>query len=173
MPGRNATDAIQRLLDQGIDAWMLSEALIGVHAQRLVQRLCSACRMSRPAKEAEVEEWANAHLAAAGNDPTGEEREALQRSWVERWGREGRLRRYQSPGCERCDSTGSRRRTAVHELLGVGKEMRRLMRAGAPAWNLQRQAVKDGMKTLRQDAIEKMLAGLVSQDEVRRVGADI
>ena len=47
------------------------------------------------------------------------------------------------------------------------------MRAGAPAWNLQRQAVKDGMKTLRQDAIEKMLAGLVSQDEVRRVGADI
>jgi type II secretory ATPase GspE/PulE/Tfp pilus assembly ATPase PilB-like protein len=173
MPGRNATDAIQRLLDQGIDAWMLSEALIGVHAQRLVQRLCSACRMSRPAKEAEVEEWLNAHLGASGHDPTGEEREALQRSWVERWGREGRLRRYQSPGCERCDSTGSRRRTAVHELLGVGKEMRRLMRAGAPAWNLQRQAVKDGMKTLRQDAIEKMLAGLVSQDEVRRVGADI
>jgi len=173
MPGRNATDAIQRLLDQGIDAWMLSEALIGVHAQRLVQRLCSACRMSRPAKEAEVEEWLNAHLGASGHDPTGEEREALLRSWVERWGREGRLRRYQSPGCERCDSTGSRRRTAVHELLVVGKEMRRLMRAGAPAWNLQRQAVKDGMKTLRQDAIEKMLAGLVSQDEVRRVGADI
>ncbi len=173
MPGRNATDAIQRLLDQGIDAWMLSEALIGVHAQRLVQRLCSACRMSRPAKEAEVEEWANAHLAASGNDPTGEEREALMRSWVERWGREGRLRRYQSPGCDRCDSTGSRRRTAVHELLVVGKEMRRLIRAGAPAWNLQRQAVKDGMKTLRQDAIEKMLAGLISQDEVRRAGADI
>jgi len=51
--------------------------------------------------------------------------------------------------------------------------MRRLLRAGAPAWNLQRQAMKDGMRTLRQDACEKMLSGQIGLDEVRHIALDI
>jgi type II secretory ATPase GspE/PulE/Tfp pilus assembly ATPase PilB-like protein len=51
----------------------------------------------------------------------------------------------------------------------VSRELRRLIRAGAPSWNLQRQAMKDGMHTLRQDAVDKMLGGLLSMDEVRTV----
>ena len=51
----------------------------------------------------------------------------------------------------------------------VSRELRRMIRAGAPAWNLHRQALQEGLCTLRQDAVEKMLAGLVSLDEVRGV----
>ena len=57
----------------------------------------------------------------------------------------------------------------MHELLVVNREMRRLIRAGAPAWNLLRQAQIDGLRTLRQDAVEKMLGGLTSLDEVKTV----
>ena len=54
-------------------------------------------------------------------------------------------------------------------MLVINREIRRLIRAGAPAWNIQRQGLVDGMRTLRQDAVEKMLAGLTSMEEVRTV----
>lgn len=173
VPARSAADALMRLLDQGVQPWDLADALLGVHSQRLVRRLCSACRMSRPAKDNEIEEWLDAYLYGSHVDDLAAERQAVQRGWVERFGREGKLRRFQSPGCERCGSTGHRSRTAVHEVLVVGREIRRLLRAGAPAWNLQRQALKDGMKTLRQDAIEKMLAGQLPLDAVRALVQDL
>jgi len=169
LPARNSTEAVMRLIDQGLDAWSLSEALLGVHAQRLVKRLCSSCRMSRPAKELEVAEWTEGYLQGTPADDPATQREQLHIGWLTRFGRDGRLRRYHSPGCERCQSTGLRGRVAVHELLVVSRELRRLIRAGAPSWNLQRQAMKDGMHTLRQDAVDKMLGGLLSMDEVRTV----
>jgi type II secretory ATPase GspE/PulE/Tfp pilus assembly ATPase PilB-like protein len=169
MTGRNACDAVMRLMDQGVTPWDLSDALLGVHSQRLLRRMCSACRMSRGAKEAEIEEWVEGYFHGAVVADPQAEREALLRSWLERFGREGRLRRFQSPGCERCGHTGQRGRLAVHELLVVTRELRRLIRAGAPAWNLQRQAQKDGMRSLRQDAVEKMVAGQITLDEVRTV----
>lgn len=169
MTGRNACDAVMRLMDQGVTPWDLSDALLGVHSQRLLRRMCSACRMSRSAKEGEIDEWVDGYFHGALVADPLPEREALLRSWLERFGREGRLRRFQSPGCERCGHTGQRGRLAVHELLVVTREMRRLIRAGAPAWNLQRQAQKDGMRTLRQEAVEKMVAGQITLDEVRTV----
>lgn len=173
LPARGAADALMRLLDQGIEPWNLSDALLGVHSQRLARRLCSSCRMSRPAKDNEVNEWLDAYLHGSPVEDAEAERDALLRSWIERFGREGKLRRYQSPGCERCGSSSQGRYRAVHELLVVGREMRRLLRAGAPAWNLQRQAMKDGMRTLRQDACEKMLSGQIGLDEVRHIALDI
>lgn len=169
MPGRTASEAIQRLLDMGVEPWNLGDALLGVHAQRLLRRLCSACRMSRSAKEPEIDEWIEGYFHGAAVEAADAEREQLRASWLERYGRDGRLRRYQSAGCERCRESGYRGRAAVHELLVINRELRRLIRAGAPAWNLQRQGLVDGMRTLRQDAVEKMLAGLTSMDEVRSV----
>ena len=125
--------------------------------------------MSRSATESEIDEWVEGYFHGAVVADPLPEREALLRSWLERFGREGRLRRFQSPGCERCSHTGQRGRLAVHELLVVTRELRRLIRAGAPAWNLQRQAQKDGMRSLRQDAVEKMVAGQITLDEVRTV----
>jgi type II secretory ATPase GspE/PulE/Tfp pilus assembly ATPase PilB-like protein len=174
LPARSAADALMRLLDQGIEPWSLSDALLGVHSQRLVKRLCNACRMSRPAKDGEIDEWADAYLLGNPSEDAAADREALMRSWIERFGREGKLRRYQSPGCERCGSTGHHGRLlGVHELLVASRDLRRLLRAGAPAWNLQRQAQRDGMKTLRQDALDKMLAGQIGLDEVRQIALDL
>jgi type II secretory ATPase GspE/PulE/Tfp pilus assembly ATPase PilB-like protein len=169
MPGRTAAEAVQRLLDMGVEPWNLGDALLGVHAQRLLRRLCSACRMSRSAKEPEIDEWVEGYFHGAAVEAAEAEREQLRASWLERYGRDGRLRRYQSAGCERCRESGYRGRVAVHELLVINRELRRLIRAGAPAWNIQRQGLVDGMRTLRQDAVEKMLAGLTSLDEVRSV----
>ena len=169
MPGRTSSEALMRLLDMGVEPWNLGDALLGVHAQRLLRRLCSACRMSRSAKDAEIDEWIEGYFHGAAVEAAEAERQQLRASWLERYGRDGKLRRYQSAGCERCRDSGYRGRVAVHELLVANRELRRLIRAGAPAWNIQRQSQIDGMRTLRQDAVEKMLAGLTSLDEVRTV----
>jgi len=164
---RNAADAVVRLLDQGVDANQLADSLLGVNAQRLLRRVCRHCRMSRPAKDTEIEDWLGAYMDhALTEDPDGL-RKALQADWLARRGREGKLRRYVGQGCDKCQGTGLRHRVAVHELLVGSRELRRLIRASAPAWHLQRQAQKDGMQTLRQDAIEKLLAGLTVPEELR------
>ncbi len=167
MTARNAGDAVMRLIDQGVPAWDLADALLGVHSQRLLRRLCNACRMSRTAKDNEVDDWVDGYFHGGAVEDAQADREALLKGWVERHGRDGRLRRYQSQGCERCGHTGLRGRVAVHELLTLSRDLRRLVRAGAPGWNLQRQAAHEGLHSLRQDALDKMIAGQVSLDEVR------
>lgn len=167
--GRNTAEAVQRLLDLGVDRWLLGDTLQAVHAQRLMRRLCSSCRMSRSAREPEIAEWIEGHFHGGHVEAADEAREQLRADWLARHGRDGKLRRYHSAGCERCRGTGLRGRAVAHELMFVSRELRRMIRAGAPAWNLQRLALQEGLRTLRQDAVEKMLAGLVSLDEVRGV----
>jgi type II secretory ATPase GspE/PulE/Tfp pilus assembly ATPase PilB-like protein len=74
---------------------------------------------------------------------------------------------YTAAGCEQCEGTGLRGRVALHELLSVTRESRRLIQTRARAEEIQRQAMADGMRTLRQDGIEKVLAGLTTIAEVR------
>ena len=152
-------------------AYLLADCLSAVHAQRMVRRQCNHCRMSRPARASEVDEWLDAYLRHVAPDDQIGARDALMQDWVERFGRDGRLKRYHSPGCAKCDETGHRGQVALHELLPIGRDLRQLIRAHAPVWHLQRQALRDGMHTLRQDAIEKMLAGVISVEEARMVAA--
>jgi type II secretory ATPase GspE/PulE/Tfp pilus assembly ATPase PilB-like protein len=135
MQGRTAAEAIHRLLDMGVEPWNLGDALQGVHAQRLLRRLCSACRMSRSAKEPEIDEWIEGYFYGAAVEAAEAEREQLRASWVERYGREGKLRRYHSAGCERCRTSGYRGRVAVHELLVISGELRRRGTCSARAWS--------------------------------------
>jgi type II secretory ATPase GspE/PulE/Tfp pilus assembly ATPase PilB-like protein len=174
LPGRSAAEALARLIESsGVSPHDLADALCGVHAQQLLRRICSHCRMSRAAKDSEVQEWLDAALPhVPGEAPPPAVVDAQQRDWVERYGRDGRLRRYHSPGCPRCNHSGYRSRSAVHELLLPSADLRRLIRASAPAWHLQRQAVRDGLRSLHQDALEKMLAGITTHDEVRSVARD-
>jgi type II secretory ATPase GspE/PulE/Tfp pilus assembly ATPase PilB-like protein len=176
LPARSAFDAVSRLVEQGLPAHDLAEGLLGVHHQRLVRRLCSHCRMSRSAKDGEVDDWLGLVLHGQyADDPLRFEqaRAALRAEWIDRFGRDGRLRRYQSPGCERCQQSGWRGRVALHELSINTRELRRLIRASAPPWHFERLAVQqaetEGRRSLRQDAVEKMLAGLISLEQMRDI----
>ena len=87
--------------------------------------------------------------------------------WTERHAVDGRLMLHASEGCEDCDQTGFRSRCGIHEMMVVSREIRRLIQNGARAEALQDAAMKEGMRTLRQDGIEKVLAGMTTIEEVR------
>ena len=136
-------------------------------AQRLVRRLCSQCRTSRPASEAEIDELMGDYLHAFGAEHPSADRDAVMQGWVSRHAVDGRLRMHTSPGCKACDNTGFRGRAGLHELMCISREMRRLVQTGARAEALQKTALAEGMRTLRQDGIEKVLAGITTIEEVR------
>ena len=100
-------------------------------------------------------------------EDTATARAELRQGWLARWGQDGRLTRFHSPGCPACGHTGYRGRCGIHELMPISRELRRLIQTGARAEEVQRTALAEGMHTLRQDGIEKVLQGLTSIDEVR------
>ena len=87
--------------------------------------------------------------------------------WTERFAKDGRLMFHSARGCDRCDQTGFRGRTGMHELLSMSRGLRQLVQNGARAEEIQRLALSEGMRTLRQDGIEKVLAGHTTIGEVR------
>jgi type II secretory ATPase GspE/PulE/Tfp pilus assembly ATPase PilB-like protein len=138
-----------------------------VLAQRLVRRLCPHCREKRPAHADEVDEWLHDHRHAWLDADAAPSTDALLADWQARHGVDGRLQVWRAPGCPKCDHSGLRGRAGLHELLTVSRELRRLIQTGARAEEIQRQAMAEGMRTLRQDGLEKMLAGMTTIEEVR------
>jgi len=163
----SAPETVTRLLDMGMDPFNFADALLLVVAQRLVRRLCGACRVERPMQDGEFDELLDDYLAVLPPDEAIARREPTRRQWLGAWGRDGRLRHFDSPGCPGCNGTGFAGRTGLHELLPVSRALRRLIQTGARAEELQAAALAEGMTTLRQDGIEKVLQGLTSIDEVR------
>jgi type II secretory ATPase GspE/PulE/Tfp pilus assembly ATPase PilB-like protein len=162
----SAPDTVTRLLDMGMDPFNFGDSLLAVLAQRLVRRQCPHCRKARDAGDEEIEEllhdWLNAF--PDGLAPAADE---VRRAWRAKYAVGGRWVGYTAVGCEHCDRTGFKGRAPLHELMSVTRELRRLIQTGARAEQLQRQAMADGMRTLRQDGIEKVLAGVTSIAEVR------
>ncbi|HEU4459422.1 MAG TPA: ATPase, T2SS/T4P/T4SS family [Methylibium sp.] len=167
----SAPETVTRLLDMGMDPFNFADSLLLVLAQRLVRRLCNECKSSRPMTDDEFDELLGDHLAVlppAENDAQHDERRAsLKLDWLARHGREGRLMHYHAAGCHACGQSGFRGRLGLHELMTVSRPLRRLIQTGARAEELQAQALAEGMATLRQDGIEKVLLGLTTIDEVR------
>ncbi|HEX5371212.1 MAG TPA: ATPase, T2SS/T4P/T4SS family [Aquabacterium sp.] len=163
----NAPETVTRLLDMGMDPFNFADSLLVVLAQRLVKRLCTQCRVAEPAPEEYVNELLDDFLHVCPKDHPLFEREPLKADWISRFGRDGQLMKYSKGGCPQCNQTGYRGRAGVHELMAVTRELRRLIQTGARAEELQAQAMIDGMRTLRQDGIEKVLAGTTSMEEVR------
>ena len=163
----SAPETVTRLLDMGMDPFNFADALLVVLAQRLVRRLCTSCRTSRPVTEEEIEELLADYLHASPKDHPLFTREALLTDWTERFGDSGRLMHHSSSGCAACNQTGQRGRAGLHELLTVSREIRHMIQTGARAEELQRVGMIEGMRTLRQDGIEKVLQGITSLEEVR------
>jgi type II secretory ATPase GspE/PulE/Tfp pilus assembly ATPase PilB-like protein len=106
-------------------------------------------------------------MHAYGDSAGAPDPRALLAEWTQQFGRDGQLQRYRSSGCEKCDGTGFKGRLGLHELMIVNRDLRHLIQTNARSEELQRCALDEGMRTLRQDGIEKVLAGDTSIEEVR------
>jgi type II secretory ATPase GspE/PulE/Tfp pilus assembly ATPase PilB-like protein len=168
----SAPETVTRLLDMGMDPFNFADALLAILAQRLVRRWCKDCRTEREATPEEERELLRDHMQVLhGVDGVPSEDEVLK-GWRERFGRQGangerRLVTYHAAGCEQCGGTGYRGRAGIHELMIVSRGLRELVQTSARSEQLQRLALAEGMLTLRQDGIEKVLAGVTSIEEVR------
>jgi len=140
----DAPSAITRLVDMGVPPYLLSSSILAVLAQRLVRVLCPACKR---AEELPVE------ALPADCRPDGART----------------IRASRAIGCEQCRGIGFRGRMGIFELMEVDESMQSLIARTSEANVVRSQALKGGMKTLRQDGIEKVLGGRTTLDEVLRV----
>ena len=121
---------------------------------------------SFPAMNARPKELLDDWLQAFDPEMAPARADVLAR-WRSAYGEQGRLLHHSASGCGRCDRTGFKGRAGLHELMTVDRELRRLIQTHARAEDLLRSALAAGMRTLRQDGIEKVLAGLTTIEEVR------
>ncbi len=162
-----APETITRLLDMGLDTFNFADALLAVVAQRLVRKLCTYCRTEQPATSAEIDELVADYVHVAPPDLPGMSRDAVLADWQSRFANNGQLMTYKSIGCKRCSQKGLRGRLGLHELMTNNRDLRRMIQKRASPSELQACAMFDGLRTLRQDGIEKVLQGLTSIEEVR------
>ena len=162
----SAPETVTRLLDMGLDPFNFGDSLLAVLAQRLVRKLCTHCRTTRPATSEESEELLADYMQAFGSTPPITPGSVMA-GWMQRSSRDGRLMLHHCAGCKECGDTGYRGRAGIHELMLVSRELRRLVQTRASAETLQHAALMEGMRTLRQDGIDKVLLGVTSIEEVR------
>ena len=137
----DAPSALTRLIEMGVEPFLISSSVIGILAQRLVRTICGGCKEKyMPTKNA---------LKDLG----------LKRD----------IEFYRGKGCEQCKKTGFVGRTGIFELMIVDEEVRKMVNAKTSADEIKRKAVERGMKTLRDDGLTKIRAGVVTPDEVLRV----
>jgi len=140
----DAAGAVARLLDLGIEPYLVAGSILGVLAQRLVRRVCVHCRAPRMVTKDDVR-------------IIPQLREYLGRTL------------YDARGCERCNQTGYRDRIGLFELLRVNDALQGLMTGSPQSKDIKQAARDNGMRTLREDAVGKLLGGVTTLDEVLRV----
>ena len=170
----SAPESINRLLDMGMDPFNFADALLGILAQRLAKRLCKECKVAYAPSPDEVERLLGeyceelAHTEAWLRDP-GAARAAVLEGWRRAHGREGQFTLYRAKGCETCGGTGYRGRVGLHELLTGSDRIKKQIQEHARVAELFATAVNEGMRTLKMDGIEKVLAGVTDLKQVRAV----
>lgn len=137
--------AVTRLIDMGVEPFLISSSVLAIMAQRLVRRLCSHCKVPHQLSEAEIIE-----LGLTPTEMTGEQ-----------------VFRASPDGCEECQQNGYRGRMGIHELLRIDDAVRNMIMQRADATQIR--AAAHGLKSLRYDGALKILQGLTSVEEVLRV----
>jgi type II secretory ATPase GspE/PulE/Tfp pilus assembly ATPase PilB-like protein len=156
----SAAETVVRLLDMGIDPFSFSDSLVCVLAQRLARRLCPKCVTSRAALDTEVKALAEEYCYDTLLQPA-----QVIEEWHKTHG--NALSIYEGHGCENCRNSGYRGRVGLHELLVATPKLREMMLRRATASELKVEAMQSGMRTLKQDGIEKCLAGYTDIHEIR------
>ena len=137
----DAASAPNRLIDMGVEPFLIASSLVGILAQRLIQTLCPQCK--------ELVNVAKAELALLNLNKLPEGAQI-----------------FKAVGCPACNHKGYTDRTTVSELLMIDDDVRPLILEKADANKLKRTAIKNGMRTIRQDAINKVLSGITSIEEM-------
>jgi type II secretory ATPase GspE/PulE/Tfp pilus assembly ATPase PilB-like protein len=153
----SAPETITRLLDLGLDPVNFSDALLGVLAQRLMRTLCSACKEAYSPSKHELDHLIDNY----GRDDFPELGVNVETVQLNR-----------PVGCDECGGTGYKGRTGIHELLTGTHELRSLIYNKADLDSLRQQALADGMRTLKQDGINKIFMGLSDYKQLLRVVAE-
>jgi len=139
----DAAGAVARLQDMGVEGYLISSSLLVIQAQRLVRRVCKDC--------------------VTAQELTDDEARVLE------------IGRHECPminrgnGCDQCGNTGYRGRIGLYELLVMSDAIRHHIATGADSSIIREQAISEGMRTLRQDALEKLKAGVTTPEEIVRV----
>jgi len=150
----SAPETITRLLDMGMDPFNFADAMLGVLAQRLVRTLCADCKKPY--------------------HPTRDEYDHLVRAYDGDFDHMGftynnDLTLYKANGCSKCNNTGYRGRTGLHEIIVGTHDMQDKIQVRARMEEIREQAVKDGMTSLMQDGIRKVFLGQTDFMQVRKV----
>src|SRR5437870_2018191 len=170
----SAPESIIRLLDMGMDPFNFSDALLGVLAQRLAKRLCS-CKQAYAPEPAELTSFLREYCEELMNTPRFKAdpksaMEAVYRDWVKTYGSDrGQLTFYKPVGCDKCGGSGFKGRCGLHELLIASDRLKKAIQEHARVAEMLAIAVDEGMRTLKQDGMEKCLAGITHIKEVRSV----
>jgi general secretion pathway protein E len=141
----DAPSAFTRLIEMGIQPFLLESTVVGVIAQRLMRRVCTHCAQTYQLSQPEI-------------TALGSARDAVQTPMVQK-----------GVGCTKCRGTGYQGQTAIFEIMTITDEMRPLIKNNAGTHAIRQAAMKAGMQTLRQQAIEKMREGVTTSEEVLRV----
>jgi len=142
----DAPSAVTRLINMGVEPFLISASLIGVMAQRLIRVVCEHCK----------------------------EPYEPSRALIDKWGIKDKrnIRLYRGKGCEHCKGTGFRGRSGIFELMSVDDEIREMIISGASTVSLRKKCQSKGMKLLSEDGLLKALTGVTTIEEIARVCED-
>ncbi|MBI3358912.1 MAG: type II secretion system ATPase GspE [Nitrospirae bacterium] len=147
----DSAGAITRLLDMGVEPFLVSSSVLAIIAQRLVRLICKECKTAYAPAPDELKK-----LGVKGNMPYEEKMEFF----------------YRGKGCPACLNTGYYGRVGIYELLLITDEIRHLILAKADANKIKSKAMSSGMLTLREEGIKKVIAGITTTEEILRVTHD-
>ncbi|MCE5181044.1 MAG: GspE/PulE family protein [Betaproteobacteria bacterium] len=171
----SAPESIIRLLDMGMDPFNFADALLGILAQRLAKRLCSKCKKERVASTDDIKILLNEYCSELTNleswkkDPKAG-MEAIYKDWLKMFGNDkGQLILHDPVGCDACNGSGYKGRLGLHELLVGTDAIKKNIQEHARVAEMLATCLNDGMRTLKQDGIEKVLQGITDLKQVRSV----
>lgn len=143
----SAAGTITRLMDMGIEPYLIADSVVGVIAQRLVRRFCPACKRAKKADEEELE--------LLGLAPDAD------------------VTIYEPCGCSKCDGTGFKGRIGVYEIMEITQPIKNIISKNGDAEAIKNKALEEGMNTLRMSATEYVLEGITSVNEMMKVSFDL
>ncbi|MFA7184088.1 MAG: ATPase, T2SS/T4P/T4SS family, partial [Victivallales bacterium] len=140
----DAAGTVTRLVDMGVEPFLLCSSIVGVVSQRLIRKVCKSCRTPYEPKDEELEK-----LGISKEDV-------------------GDRKFYYGKGCANCNNTGYKSRKAISELLCMSPELMELILKNSPTITIKNKACEQGMTTIRQDGVNSILNGETTVDEVLR-----